>query len=151
MMVELCKQFKMNGVVEATNKNIKKIVQKIIVTYKDWHDMLSYALHRYRTLVQASTGTTPYSLVYGIEVVFPMEVEIPSLCVNNDADAVDTSLPCVTDSLPRLHETKFKPQQSFEVHNVRVWKSTSSRSAKDPARIPSRESPSSKIKKRKYL
>ena len=27
----------MNGVVEATNKNIKKILVKMIDTYKDWH------------------------------------------------------------------------------------------------------------------
>ncbi|RDY08030.1 Pol polyprotein, partial [Mucuna pruriens] len=47
MMTELCEQFKirhhnstpyrpkMNGAVEAANKNIKKIVQKMVVTYKD--------------------------------------------------------------------------------------------------------------------
>jgi transposase InsO family protein len=31
---------KMNGVIEATNNNIKKIMQKMIVTYKDSHEML---------------------------------------------------------------------------------------------------------------
>ena len=60
----------MNGVVEAANKNIKKIVQKMVVTYKDWHEMLPFALHGYRT----STGETPFSLVYGMEAVFPVEV-----------------------------------------------------------------------------
>ncbi|KAI5425782.1 hypothetical protein KIW84_031557 [Lathyrus oleraceus] len=30
---------KMNGAVEAANKNIKKIIQKMVVTYKDWHEM----------------------------------------------------------------------------------------------------------------
>ena len=47
MMSELCEEFKikhhnctpyrpkMNGVVEAANKNIRKIVQKMVVTYKD--------------------------------------------------------------------------------------------------------------------
>jgi len=38
---------KMNGVIEATNKNIKKIVQKMVITYKDWHEWLPYALHAY--------------------------------------------------------------------------------------------------------
>jgi hypothetical protein len=37
----------MNDVVEVTNKNIKKIVQKIVVTYKDWHEWLPYTLHAY--------------------------------------------------------------------------------------------------------
>jgi hypothetical protein len=29
----------MNGAVEAANKNVKKIIQKMVVTYKDWHEM----------------------------------------------------------------------------------------------------------------
>ncbi|KAG5010817.1 hypothetical protein AAZX31_07G200600 [Glycine max] len=42
---------------------------------------------------------------------------------------------------PSAKETKLKPQQNSEDNNVRVRKSTPSRSAKDPARIPGRESP----------
>ena len=76
----------MNGAVEAANKNIKKIIQKMVVTYKDWHEMLSFALHAYRTAVRTSTGATPYSLVYGMEAVMPLEVEIPSLRVLMDSN-----------------------------------------------------------------
>jgi ribonuclease HI len=72
---------KMNGAVEAANKNIKKIVQKMVVTYKDWQEWLPYALHAYRTAVRTSTGATPYSLVYGMEAVMSLKVEIPSLRV----------------------------------------------------------------------
>src|ERR1044072_1123062 len=72
MMKELCDTFKidhhnsspyrlkMNGVVEAANKNIKKILQKMV-----------------KTSIRTSTGATPYSLVYGMEAVLPIEVEIP--------------------------------------------------------------------------
>ena len=50
MIWQLCQQFKivhrnlvpyclqMNGVVEAADKNIKKILVKMIDTYKDWHE-----------------------------------------------------------------------------------------------------------------
>ncbi|PNX95908.1 hypothetical protein L195_g019106 [Trifolium pratense] len=90
---ELCESFKiehhnsspyrpqMNGAVEAANKNIKKIIQKMVKTYKDWHEMLPFALHGYRTTIRTSTGATPFSLVYGMEAVLPIEVEIPSLRV----------------------------------------------------------------------
>ena len=93
MMEDLCKDFKialhnsssyipkMNGVVEAADKNIKRIIQKMVVTYKDWHELLPFALHGYRTSVRTSTGATPYSLVYCMEAVLPVEVEIPSLRV----------------------------------------------------------------------
>ena len=69
----------MNGTVEAANKNIKKILVKMIDTYKDWHEYLPFALCVYCTSVHTSTGATSYSLVYGMEVVFPAEVEISSL------------------------------------------------------------------------
>ena len=69
----------MNGVVEAANKNIKKIIQKMVVTYKDWHERLPFSLHGYRTSVRTSTGATLFSLVYGMEAVLLMEVDIPSM------------------------------------------------------------------------
>ena len=93
MMSEVCAQFKikhhnsapyrpkMNGAVEVTNKNLKKIIGKMTDTYKDWHEKLPFALHAYRTAVRTSTGATPFSLVYGMEAVLPIEVEIPSLRV----------------------------------------------------------------------
>ena len=71
----------MNGAVEAANKNIKKIVGKMTETYKDWHEKLPFALLAYRTSVRTSTRVTPFSLVYGMEIVLPIEVEIPSLRV----------------------------------------------------------------------
>ncbi|XP_031392283.1 uncharacterized protein LOC116204334, partial [Punica granatum] len=88
---DLCERFKihhrnstpyrpqMNGAVEAANKNIKRIIEKMTVTYKDWHEMLPFALLAYRTSIRTSTGATPYSLVYGMEAVLPIEVEIPSM------------------------------------------------------------------------
>ncbi|XP_054795773.1 uncharacterized protein LOC129301225 [Prosopis cineraria] len=76
----------MNGAVEAANKNIKKIIGKMTVTYKDWHEMLPYALHGYRTTASTSIGVTPYSLVYGMEAVTPIEIEIPSLRVLAEVD-----------------------------------------------------------------
>ncbi|PKI48715.1 hypothetical protein CRG98_030896 [Punica granatum] len=69
----------MNGAVEAPNKNIKKIIEKMTVNYKDWHEILPYALLAYRTSIRTSTGATPYSLVYDTEAVLPIEVEIPSM------------------------------------------------------------------------
>ena len=41
--------------------------------------MLLFALHDYRTSVRTSIRATPFSLVYGMEVVLPFEVEVPSL------------------------------------------------------------------------
>ena len=54
IMDELCEQFKinhrnstsycpkMNEVVEAANKNIKRIIEKMTTTYKDWHEICRF-------------------------------------------------------------------------------------------------------------
>lgn len=55
---------KMNGVVEATNQKIKKFFEKMTLTYKDWHEKFSFALHAYTTSIRTSIGITPYSFVY---------------------------------------------------------------------------------------
>ena len=81
---------KMKDAVEAANKNVKKIIAKATETYKDWHKKLPFALHTYRTRVRTSTGATPYSLVYGMEVMLPIEVEIPSLRVLREVELEET-------------------------------------------------------------
>ncbi|XP_015159604.1 uncharacterized protein [Solanum tuberosum] len=101
LMREICEEFKithrnstayrpqMNGAVEAANKNIKKILRKMIDNHRGWHEMLPYALLGYRTTVRTSVGATPYLLVYGIEAVIPAEVEIPSLKIIQEAELGD--------------------------------------------------------------
>ncbi|XP_070022232.1 uncharacterized protein [Nicotiana sylvestris] len=79
----------MNGAVEEANKNIKKILRKMVERHKQWHEKLSFALLGYRTIVRISTGATPYMLVYGSEAVIPTEVEIPSLRIIQEAELDD--------------------------------------------------------------
>ena len=59
MMEQICEQFKikhhnptpyhpkMNGVVEVANKNVKRIITKMMDVYNDWHEKLIFALHAY--------------------------------------------------------------------------------------------------------
>ncbi|XP_049344893.1 uncharacterized protein LOC125809274 [Solanum verrucosum] len=91
LMKETCERFKiahrnstvyrpqMNGAVEALNKNIKKILRKIVDSHRQWHEKLPYALLGYHTMIRTSTWATSYMLVYGSEAVIPAEMEIPSL------------------------------------------------------------------------
>ena len=60
---------------------MKNILAKMVVTYKDWAEKFLFALWGYRTSIHALIGATPYSLVYGSEVMLSIEVEIQSLRV----------------------------------------------------------------------
>ena len=135
MVEALCKDFKiahhnsspykpkMNGIVEAANKNIKKIIQKMVVTYKDWHEMLPFALHGYRTSVCTSTGATPFSLVYGMEAVLPVEVEIPSLRVLMEAKLTEVEW-CQTrfDQLNLIEEKRLTALCHGQLYQQRMKK-----------------------------
>jgi hypothetical protein len=69
-----------NGQVEAVNKTLKTIRQRTINSAKsNWHLMLYSALWDYRTSVKTATGFSPFQLIYGLEAVFPIECQIPSL------------------------------------------------------------------------
>ena len=101
MMKEVCAQFqikhhnsalyhlKMNGVVEAANKNIIMIIEKMTETYKDWHEKLPFTLYAYRNVVRTSTKATHFSLVYDMEAMLPIEVEIHSLRILMEAELDD--------------------------------------------------------------
>jgi len=138
MMKELCDDFKiehhnsspyrpqMNGAVEAANKNIKKIVQKMVVTYKDWHEMLPFALHGYRTSVRTSTGATPYSLVYDMEAVLPVEVEIPSMRVLMEAELLEAEwVQSRYDQLNLIEEKRMTALCHRQLSQKRIQESSS--------------------------
>ncbi|RVW36731.1 Ribonuclease HI [Vitis vinifera] len=48
-----------NGAVEAANKNIKRILRRMVETSRDWSEKLPFALWAYRTSFRTSTGATP--------------------------------------------------------------------------------------------
>ena len=70
-----------NGAVEAANKNIKRILRKMVESSLDWSKKLHFSLWAYRTSFHTSTRATPDSLVYGMEVVLPVKTEMGSLRV----------------------------------------------------------------------
>ncbi|KAI4295081.1 hypothetical protein MLD38_040650 [Melastoma candidum] len=79
----------MNGAVEAANKNLKKILQKTAITYRDWHEKLPFALLAYRTTMCTSTGATPFELVYGTQAVISAEVKLPTLRISSESNMTE--------------------------------------------------------------
>ena len=65
---------------ESTNKVIEAILTKTVRSHRrDWDDRLLEALWAYHTTWCNTTGFSPYDLVYGKSVVFPIEFEIKTL------------------------------------------------------------------------
>ena len=62
-----------NGAIEATNKNVLKIIENMAELFKGWPHKLSFTLWGYIMLILTSIGATSYSIVYEMDAVFPIE------------------------------------------------------------------------------
>ncbi|XP_022023603.1 uncharacterized protein LOC110923856 [Helianthus annuus] len=68
-----------NGQVESVNKQIVDgIKARLGTARRGWVDELPSILWAHRTMPKTSTGETPFSLVYGSEVVIPAKIGLPS-------------------------------------------------------------------------
>jgi hypothetical protein len=81
-----------NGQVESSNKTLIKLIKKKIKENpKRWHEALSEALWAHRISKHSATRVTPFELVYGQEVILPVEENMDALQISrqNEFSAVD--------------------------------------------------------------
>ncbi|XP_060668102.1 uncharacterized protein LOC132799678 [Ziziphus jujuba] len=65
-----------NGQAKAKNKVLKGIIEKMVDDNpKNWHNLLVETLWAYRTSKKFSTGTTPFVLTYGHDIVLSLETK----------------------------------------------------------------------------
>jgi transposase InsO family protein len=66
-----------NGQVKSSNKTLIKLIKKKIEENpKRWHEVLSEALRAHHISKHSATKVTPFELVYGQEVISPVEVNL---------------------------------------------------------------------------
>ena len=64
-----------DGLVERFNQTLKLMLKKTLVKEgKDWDKLLPYLLFAYREVPQASTGFSPFELLYGHSVRGPLDI-----------------------------------------------------------------------------
>ena len=68
-----------NGQAEVTNRVLLRILSKMVHEYEGgWSEHLLETLWAYRSLAKTATGFSPFSLVYGIEAISPVELLVPT-------------------------------------------------------------------------
>lgn len=75
----------------------------------------------YRTSFQTLTHSTPYALVYGVEVVLPLEHQIPSLWIAIQEGLIDNENARLRlIELKALDEKRLEAQQRLECYQARL-------------------------------
>ena len=111
-----------NSLVEAFNKTLCNLLKKVVGKSKrDWHERVEEALWAYRTTYRTPTQATPYSLVYGVEVVLPLERQIPSLRIAiQEGLSNEDNVRLRLEELEALDEKRLGAQQRLECYQARI-------------------------------
>jgi hypothetical protein len=68
-----------NGLTKSANKILKQILTKVInVNQNDWDVMLTMASWAYQMAYRITTQHSPYQLIYGLMLLLPTKVIIPT-------------------------------------------------------------------------
>jgi hypothetical protein len=108
-----------NGMAEAFNNTLGKILKKTVTkNQRDWHDRLFEALWAYCVTIRTPMQVTPYSLVYGSEVVLPLEVQLPSLRVAiHEKITNDEQIRLRFQELDVFEEGRLQAIQNLEIYH----------------------------------
>ncbi|XP_074278119.1 uncharacterized protein LOC141601720 [Silene latifolia] len=89
--------------------------------YKDWPLKIPFALWGYRTSIRTATGATPYYLVYGMEAVQPIELEVPSLRILLESQVPEVDwVQARYDSLVLLDERRLNALYQVQLYQKRI-------------------------------
>src|SRR3954465_10964071 len=111
-----------NGQAESSNNILIKLIKKKI---KDnpriWHELLSEALWAHSISRHGATKVTPYELVYGQEVVLPVEINLNALRIakENDLSAVDF-YNLMMDNIDEVADKRLAALRDIEKDKLRV-------------------------------
>ena len=108
--------------VESTNKNLHRIIKKIIIeNQRDSPTALDTALWVDRVTPRISLGTSPYFLFYGKEAIIPASIYLPSLqLAQYSCGRSYNFLQNRINTLLKLEEERNKVKEKFHIHQQRI-------------------------------
>ena len=93
----------------------------MVETSRDWSEKLPFVLWAYRTSFRTSTGATPYSLVFGMEAVLPIEIEMGSLRVTLEQQISETEwVQSRFDQLSLLDERRLRAVDHVQAYQRKM-------------------------------
>lgn len=93
-----------NALAESSKKSLIRIIKKLLEdNKKNWDSKLKYALWADRVTIRKSIGNSPFKLVYGTDVVFPIQLILPvAKFIQEEQDEEECMAKRITD-LAEIH------------------------------------------------
>ena len=96
-------------------------MRKMVETSRYWPEKLPFTLWAYRTSFRTSIGVTPYSLVYGMEAVLLVEIEMRSLRVTLEQHISETEwVQSRFDQLSLLDERRLRETDHVQAYQRKI-------------------------------
>jgi hypothetical protein len=111
-----------NSQAESSNKTLIKLIKKKIEDNpRRWHEVLSEALWDHRISRHGATKVTPFELVYGQEVVLPVEVNLVvyRLAKQNELSVVDY-YDLMMNNIDEVTDKRLQGLKKIENDKIRV-------------------------------
>ena len=103
---------------ESSNKSLVRIIKKLLQDNKKaWHTKLKFALWADRVSAKRSIGTSPFQLVYGTDVVFPVSLGTPVRKFLQEQDVESNSMQRRINQLVEVRQIRegvFDKNQIFQ-------------------------------------
>ena len=112
-----------NGLDESTNKNLIRILKKVVIeSQRSWHIALPNALCADRVTPKNSLGVSPYTLVYGNEIILRLNILLPSSqLAQASRGSSNDILQARINTLLKLEESRSKYKERFK-HQEEILK-----------------------------
>jgi transposase InsO family protein len=109
-----------NGQAESSNKTLIKLIKKKIEdNLRRWHEVLSEALWAHHISIHGATKATPSELVYGQEVILPVEVNLAAyrLAKQNELSTADYH-DLMMDNIDEVIDKKLQALKEIEKDKI---------------------------------
>jgi transposase InsO family protein len=106
-----------NGLVESSNKSLMTIIKKVLTeNKKSWHIHLKYALWANRIGTKKSIGMSPFQLVYGIDVILPINLALSLMKLWQDANEEPNDITRRMNQIIKVQQNKVEVDDKLQMY-----------------------------------
>ena len=132
-LVEFCKNYgimlshsttyypKANGLAKSSNKSLTSIIKNLLQeNKKSWNKKLIFALQADRASTKKYIDTSPFQLVYGTKVIFPMSIGLPIMKLLQEVDDEPNHVQRRISQLVHVHQMREEVLNNVQLYQDKI-------------------------------